>query len=259
MDKISILIPTYNSLDSLDLLLTSIFEGVSNEDNIQVVVGVDGTHDINKPILSKYKNRIETLIMEENVGLCRLTNLLVYNATNELILILNDDNVVGKYFDLSLLKHLPDNSVISPNQIEPFPSMFKQFEIWDAGRDPKTFNLENFCDGEHNISENRIDETGSTLPIFMNKTDFLRVGGWDETYPQGLVADWDFFLKCQLSGMKMLRTYNCHIYHFVSLSTNKTEEQKEKRRKDEIFGHEFAKYKWGYWIQHDENTNLKYL
>ena len=130
MDKISILIPTYNSLDSLDLLLTSIFEGVSNEDNIQVVVGVDGTHDINKPILSKYKNRIETIIMEENVGLCRLTNLLVYNATNELIFILNDDNVVGKYFDLSLLKHLPDNSVISPNQIEPFPSMFKQFEIW---------------------------------------------------------------------------------------------------------------------------------
>ena len=36
-----------------------------------------------------------------------------------------------------------------------------------------------------------MDETGSTLPIFMNKYDFLRVGGWDENYKDGMVADWD--------------------------------------------------------------------
>jgi hypothetical protein len=98
------------------------------------------------------------------------------------------------------------------------------------------------------------EETGSTLPIFMFKTDYLRVGGWDENYEFGLVADWDFFLKCQLSGLKMLRTYNCHFYHFASVSVNG-----EKRQKAEMEGHEYAKYKWGSYIKHDPQTNLKFI
>ena len=107
---------------------------------------------------------------------------------------------------------------------------------------------------EHEVSTVRTDETGSTLPIFMKKIDFLRVGGWDENYPEGMVADWDFFLKCQLSGLKMIRTYNCHFYHFVSLSVNN-----EKRRIAEEQGHYFSQYKWGTNIKHNIDTNLKYI
>jgi len=88
----------------------------------------------------------------------------------------------------------------------------------------------------------------------MSKIDYLKVGGWDENYEQGMVADWDFFLKCQLSGLKMLRTYNCHFYHFASVSVNG-----EKRRQAEINGHEYARYKWGSYIKNDPQTNLKYL
>ncbi len=32
-------------------------------------------------------------------------------------------------------------------------------------------------------------------------------GGFDESYPGPWVVDWEFFLKCRLNGMKMLRTY----------------------------------------------------
>jgi hypothetical protein len=41
--------------------------------------------------------------------------------------------------------------------------------------------------------------------FFMSKVDFLRLGGWDENYEQGMVADWDFFLKCKLSGLKNVK------------------------------------------------------
>jgi len=88
----------------------------------------------------------------------------------------------------------------------------------------------------------------------MSKIDYLKVGGWDENYEQGMVADWDFFLKCQLSGMKMLRTYNCHFYHFASVSING-----EKRQQAERNGHEYAKYKWGSYIQHNSSNNLKFI
>lgn len=254
MDKISVLIPTYNSPKSLDLLLKTLIDGASNKSNHQIIVGVDGTYDINKTTLDKYKNHVELLILDENVGLCRMTNLLVYNASNELILIVNDDNIAPRNWDDCLLLHKPNNSVISPNQIEPTPSMFKQFFHADLGRDVDTFDLDQFNKVEHEVSTVKVDETGSTLPIFMKKIDFLKVGGWDETYAEGMVADWDFFLKCQLSGLKMLRTYNCHFYHFVSLSVNN-----EKRQRAEEHGHQFAKYKWGTNIKHNNFTNLKFL
>jgi GT2 family glycosyltransferase len=249
---ISVIIPTYKSPEALDLCLTSCIQG-QKQDN-QIIVVVDGFYDLNKEILEKHKDSIEILNLEENVGLCRATNLGVYNASNELILIVNDDNVFSLSWDIELLKDYVPNSVISPNQIEPTPSMFKQFHIRDCGRDPKTFSLENYWKYEEPLRGLFSDETGSTLPIFMSKVDYLRVGGWDENYEQGMVADWDFFLKCKLSGMKMLRTYNCHFYHFASISVNG-----EKRRQAEMNGHEYAKYKWGSYIKHNPLDNSKYL
>jgi GT2 family glycosyltransferase len=249
---ISVIIPTYKSPEALDLCLTSCIQGQSLKN--QIIVVVDGFYDLNKDVLEKHKDSIEILNLEENVGLCRATNLGVYNASNELILIVNDDNVFSLSWDIELLKDYVPNSVISPNQIEPTPSMFKQFHIRDCGRNPKTFSLENYWKYEEPLRGLFSDETGSTLPIFMSKVDYLRVGGWDENYEQGMVADWDFFLKCRLSGMKMLRTYNCHFYHFASVSVNG-----EKRRQAEMNGHEYAKYKWGSYIKHNPLDNSKYL
>lgn len=252
MNKISVVIPTYKSPDSLDLALRSLIEGQANKNQLLVVV--DGHYDLNKDILEKYKEHIDILNLPENQGLSRATNLGVYNTLYDRILIINDDNVAPKNWDVRLNKMHQPNSVISPNQIEPTPSMFKQFDIKDLGKDPKTFDLEKFWKYCEYISHEKNVEEGSTLPIFMNKIDYLRVGGWDENYREGMVSDWDLFLKLQLSGLKMMRTWNLHFYHFASLSVNG-----EKRRQAEMEGHEYAKYKWGTYIKHDPTTNLKYL
>jgi GT2 family glycosyltransferase len=249
---ISVIIPTYKSPDALDLCLRSAIDGQLFEN--QIIVVVDGFYNINKDVLEKYSSHIDILNMEENVGLCRGTNLGVYNAQHDKVLIVNDDNVFPVNWDRDLLESYEENSVVSPNQIEPNPSMFSQFHIQNLGTDPKTFNLKDFWKYEVNIMKNQIDETGSTLPIFMSKIDYLKVGGWDENYEQGMVADWDFFLKCQLSGLKMLRTYKVHFYHFASVSVNG-----EKRQQAEQNGHEYANYKWGDYIKHNPENNLKYI
>lgn len=250
--SISAIIPTYQSPEALDLCLRSAIEGQQNKN--QIIVVVDGFYDINKEVLEKWAEHIDVLNLEENVGLCKGTNLGVYNSQHDKILIVNDDNVFPYHWDLQLEKIYQPNSVISPNQIEPYPSMFSQFIIKDLGTNSKTFDLKQFWKYEMDVFEDKIDETGSTLPIFMNKTDYLKLGGWDENYEAGMVADWDFFLKCQLSGMKMIRAYNCSFYHFVSVSTNG-----EKRQQAEQNGHEYAKYKWGSYIHHNPKNNLKYL
>lgn len=249
---ISVIIPTYQSPEALDLCLKSAIEGQVNKN--QIIVVVDGFYDINKEVLERYVEHIEILHLENNVGLCRGTNLGVYNAEHERILIVNDDNVFPKAWDIILEVAYNSNFVISPNQIEPRPSMFPQFNINDLGTDPKTFDLKKFWDYSYQISQNLTEDNGSTLPIFMSREKYIALGGWDENYSQGMVADWDFFLKCQLMGLTMMRTYNCHFYHFASVSVNG-----EKRRQAEMDGHEYARYKWGAYLKHNPQNNLKYL
>lgn len=249
---ISVIIPTYQSPEALDLCLKSAIEGQVNKN--QIIVVVDGFYDINKEVLERYVEHIEILHLENNVGLCRGTNLGVYNAEHERILIVNDDNVFPKAWDIILEVAYNSNFVISPNQIEPRPSMFPQFNINDLGTDPKTFDLKGFWDYSYQISQNLTEDSGSTLPIFMSREKYIALGGWDENYSQGMVADWDFFLKCQLMGLTMMRTYNCHFYHFASVSVNG-----EKRRQAEMDGHEYARYKWGAYLKHNPQNNLKYL
>jgi GT2 family glycosyltransferase len=255
---ISAIIPTYKSPEALDLCLKSAIEGQVNEN--QIIVVVDGFYDLNKDVLDKYKDHIDILNLEENVGLCRGTNLGVYNAKHDKILIVNDDNVFPQFWDTILVEEWEEGAVITPNQIEPYASMFSQFIIKDLGRDPKTFDLEAFWRfNYHYASGDKKDESGSTLPIFMSKLDYIRLGGWDENYEMGMVADWDFFLKCKLSGLKMIRNWNLHFYHFVSLSTTDTPEKQQKRQESEQNGHEYARYKWGNYIKHNPKDNSKHL
>jgi len=65
-------------------------------------------------------------------------------------------------------------------------------------------------------------------------------------------------MKCSMNGLKMLRTWNCHFYHFVSLSA-KTPEQLEISRQYEQNCHEYAKYKWGSYIHSHPETNQKFI
>lgn len=250
---ISVIIPTYKSPATLDLCLRSAITGQQNKN--QIIVVVDGFYDLNKDVLETWKDSIDILNLESNLGLSRATNLGVYNAKHDKILIVNDDNVFPRFWDTTLLEDWEDGAVITPNQIEPYPSMFKQFLIENLGTDVATFDLEAFWQFDyHYASGDKIEESGSTLPVFMSKIDYLRVGGWDENYELGMVADWDFFLKCQLSGLKMIRNWNLHFYHFTSVSTNG-----ERRQSAEIASHQYAQYKWGTFIKHDPDTNLKYL
>jgi len=249
---ISVIIPTYKNPDMLYLCLQSAIIGQKNQN--QIIVVVDGHHDINSAVLDHWKDAIEVLDFKQNVGLCRGTNLGVMNARHDKVLIVNDDNVFSKNWDVILELSWSDGALISPNQIEPYPSMFSQFHIKDLGKNVSEFDLDKFWKYEKSISIEKQDGFGSTLPIFMSKLDYLKVGGWDENYELGMVADWDFFLKCELAGVAMIRTYNCHFYHFASASTNG-----EARMKAEAAGHEYAKYKWGSYIKHDPQTNRKYI
>ncbi len=242
MKPISIIIPTYREPEYLKLCLESCIRGRINNNN-QIIVVVDGYYEENKHVLEQYKQYIEILILEENQGLCRATNLGVYNAKYDWILIVNDDNVFDNEWDIKLnesIKHYDKECIISINQIEPRTSIFKPFIINNIGTEPSNFDLFNFWEITEKYNCPKHFEQGWTLPIFLKKATYLKLGGWDEYYPNGLVADWEFFIKAELSDINIYRTKLTHFYHFGSVSTSIDRVQKEQQ------AHEYFKYKWGY-------------
>jgi glycosyltransferase involved in cell wall biosynthesis len=250
---ISVIIPTYKEPEYLNLCIKSAISGQRNQNQILVIV--DGFYEENREVLEKYDSQIDIINLKENQGLCRAINIGVYNSRFDKILVVNDDNVFPDNWDNDLLCDYEHNSVLSPNQIEPSPSMFSQFNIKDLGKSVQEFNFKKFIEYSNSIKKEDIDyHCGSTLPFLINKTDFLRLGGWDENYPtNGVVADWDFFLKCNLSNLSMNRTYKSHFYHFAQIATGKN------RQYEENHAHQYAKYKWGSYIKHDNESNLKYI
>jgi len=253
---ISVIIPTYKEPEYLDLCLKSIFK-TQTLDN-EIIVVVDGFMDLNKPVLDKYP-KVKILDLVTNRGLSVGTNWGVYNSSNPEILVVNDDNVFCDGWDMVLNNASFQNQIISINQIEPNPSMFNQFIIKDLGKTPQEFNLDKFLEYSNKLDKKYLDNTGSTLPFFMRKEDFLKIGGWDIMYPSPHIVDWDFFLKCSLSKFSFIRTYDIHFYHFAGAATRKTLEQSQESTRKELLAHEFAHGKWGSYIKHNPKDNSKYL
>jgi O-antigen biosynthesis protein len=251
---ISIIIPTYKEPEYLDLCLKSAFEGQVN--NNEIIVVVDGFLKLNQPILDKYPD-VKILDLGSNQGLSVATNWGVYNATHDYILVVNDDNVFPRNWDEKLTPFKQQGVVVSANQIEPNPSMFPQFIIKDLGKSPEGFDLEKYWEFE-DTQYKQAEMNGSTLPFMMNKYDYLAVGGWDIMYPSPHVVDWDFFLKCESVGYLMKRAY-VNFYHFAGAATRKTPEQDMESTNKERSAHEFAKLKWGSYIKHNPENNIKYI
>jgi glycosyltransferase involved in cell wall biosynthesis len=251
---ISVIIPTYKEPAYLDLCIQSILEGQDKKNEIVVVV--DGFKDINQKVLDKYKYDIVPIIFETNNGQQACTNHGVYNSSGEYILIVNDDNVFPKHWDTILLDNYEPKFVVAPNQIEPRPSIFRSFVIKDFGESVETFDLKKFQEEEPNYRKDVLQYDGCTLPIFMHRLDYICVGGWDESYPSGHVVDWDFFLKLEHLGYKMVRNMKLNFYHFAGKATRAPEEAESTARK-EAAGFEYFRYKWGRVATSDPITNSK--
>lgn len=254
---ISVIIPTYKEPEALDLCIQSAIEGQHCKDN-QIIVVVDGYYEINREVIEKWQHAINVLDLPQNLGMIKATNLGVYNASHDLVLVVNDDNVFPRNWDTHLMHAYKPNSVVSPNQIEPYPSMFRQFIIQDLGKTISEFNLYKFWEFSESVSKDEFDLSGSTYPFLISKEDYLRVGGLDEGYPGPWVVDWEFFLKCEMNGMQMIRSYHAQFYHFVSLGTKTPSQATESRMKEDLC-HQYFKYKWGTYAQHNPVTNSKLL
>lgn len=226
----------------------------------QVVVCLDGYADESRDVINKYSG-LHVMALKENRGQIYVHNNLVIHAKHPWVLVINDDNVLGRKFDARLQEALVPNTIISPNQIEPAPSIFKSFMIQDLGTTPETFRYDEFLDLEETIIPLRkITPDGGTWPLLIEKRYFMALGGIDPYFPSPAVADLDFFLRASLIGLKTVRFWGVHSYHFAGAATKATPEKAAQHNRKEQESWAYLNYKWqARNITRDFDTNLLQL
>lgn len=239
---ISLIIPTYRNPDYLDICLKSAIENQVNKN--EIIVAIDGFIEESQHVLDKYKKDIEVLNLGENQGMQTALNLAVMNATNEIICVINDDNVLSKNWDIIIEKNYHPNNVLTINQIEPTgPGIFK-FHVKDFGKTPQEFQYEEFIAYEQTIRSETVTLDGGVFPFVISKKNYMIVGGFDTMYSSPFVCDWDFFLKLDLNGVGFTRIHSLYFYHFGSAAT-KNGKEGEKFKQTEHLAAETFMYKWG--------------
>ena len=237
---ISVIIPSYRNPKCLDICLESALKNQHKENEIICVL--DGYAEESQHVVEKYKDRVGFVPNPKNQGMQHSLNVGVWNASNEMILIVNDDNVFPVDWDIILEKDYKQNIVITPNQIERTPSIFN-FEVNNFGG-VDDFDFEKFSKDEIKHRQDQLTDDGEIFPFLMNKTKYMMVGGFDTVYGSPFICDWDFFLKLELAGLEFKRSRKLCFYHFGSVATKNSNEG-DRFKASERSAEGIFKYKWG--------------
>ena len=221
----SIIVPTYNNIEYLKILLDSLKKNsrFNNEIVLHVNEGSDGTIDYVK------QNNIKHTYTKNNVGLCTGINLAAKLASTKYILYCHDDMYFCPEWDLILQNEIEKTNTnlyyFSGTMIEPKNGHIK----FDCGDCVENFN-------EHKLLNNYkklkyFDYQGSTwAPHLIHKEIWNKIGGLSEEFNPGIGSDPDLNMKLWNEGVRIFKGINdFKVYHFGSKTTRKNTEIKKNR------------------------------
>ena len=215
--EFTILVPTYNNIDYLKILLFSLKKNssFSHEIILHVNEGVDGTLDYVKNKNYKYT------YSEKNIGLCSAINTAVKLSTKKYLLYAHDDMYFCPEWDLHLsneVKNLNnDNFYLSGTMIEPNSGHIK----FNCGENANDFDEDKLLDNLEYLKF--YDHQGSHFaPHLISKVNWDRIGGFSEEFNPGDGSDPDFNMKLWKIGVRIFKGINrFRVYHFSSVTIRK--------------------------------------
>lgn len=224
--KFSILIPTWNNLDYLKLVIKSIRKNshFAHQIIIHINEGSDGTTE-----WVKAQSDIGYTHSKENIGICYALNTSRTLVKTDYILYMNDDMYVCPNWDLELdneIKRIGHNNFfISSTMIEPHgnnPAVI----IRDCGSNLQSFNEDKLL-GEFEKLEKE-DWNGATWPPnIIHKDIWDLVGGYSLEFSPGMYSDPDFSMKLWQAGVRLFKGVGkSRVYHFGKQSTKRLSNNK---------------------------------
>lgn len=221
----SILIPTFNNLDYLEICINSIKK--NSKFNHQIIIhvneGNDGTLEYVK------KNKFDFTYSEHNIGMPKALNQSSKLSIFDYILISHDDFYYCPNWDLEFKKEIDlynhNNFYLSGVMINyeknELINQSLQPPVFDAGKDPQNFNENKLLNNLDKIKT--FDYQGTTkCPGLIHKELWNKVEGWSEEFSPSGGDDSDFAMKLWQKNIRIFKGLGkCSVYHFGSVTTRK--------------------------------------
>lgn len=250
---ISFIIPSYNNLQHLKNIYTSIKK---HEPEAEVILLDDGSTDgtwewIQQQDCIKYRSN-------ERIGHTILYDKGIELATNKIVGILHADMIVGPNYTKNILKHLKPLTVVCGTRIEPpLHPEGKEKIIMDFGLDFDTLNIDAFEKYCLEAQDEFKDQTtkGMFAPWILYKEDFQAIGGHDPLFAPFPYEDSDIFQRWILNGYELIQSRDAFVYHLTCRGHRWNKQVGKDDDYYKIVSQRAARNylrKWGSWIKNDE-------
>ena len=250
---ISFVIPSYNNLEHLKNIYTSIKKHASEA---EIILLDDGSNDstwewIQQLDCVKYKS-------EKRVGHTILYDKGIELATNDIVGILHADMIIGPNYIQNILKHLKPGKVVCATRIEPpLHPEGKEKIIKDFGLDFNSLNIpsfESYCLQAQEEYKDQITK-GMFAPWILYKSDFQKIGGHDPIFAPFPYEDSDIFQRWILAGYELIQSRDAFVYHLTCRGHRWNEQIGKDDEYYKIVSQKAARNyirKWSSWIKNDE-------
>ncbi|QGZ54203.1 glycosyltransferase family 2 protein [Paraburkholderia acidiphila] len=217
----SIIIPTWNNLPYLRLVIDSLQRHSTHEHEVIVHVndGSDGTLDWVR------ERGIKHTASPANIGICHAVNLAAASATREYIVYMNDDMYCCPGWDEALVRKIgempTDLFLLSGTMIEPVDTGNACVVVQNFGRSAEDFRADELAAATPKLV--RGDWRGATWPPTLVHRDWwIKLGGYSSELSPGMSSDNDFSMKLWDAGCRVfLGVGDSLVYHFQQKSTGK--------------------------------------
>lgn len=220
--RFSIIVPTWNNLPHLQLLVKSIRDHSSFKHQIILHIneGFDGTIE-----WADSQEDVFYTQSDVNIGICKAVNLSAQLAETDYIVYINDDMYVcpkwDQYLYDEILKIGHSYFFLSSTMIEHYDSGNSCVIVANFGT-----NIESFEETKLLTQYDQFHKenwSGSTWPPnVVHKDVWDMVGGYSIEFSPGMYSDPDFSRKLWLLGVRYFKGVAAsRVYHFGSKSTKR--------------------------------------
>ena len=185
-DKVSVIIPVYNSEKFLKFCIESVLN--QSYSDIEIITVDDGSTDESLKILRKYENKI-SIIEQKNSGLTSALNAGIKKMNGKWFKWLSPDDILN-----------PDSLEILVNEAKKLPEntiVYSNWEIIDENEE----NLRNFVESNYNNLENfefnvrLLDDQHVNVNTSIIPSSLFERGCLFQNLDDPIVVDYDFFLR----------------------------------------------------------------
>ena len=185
-DKVSVIIPVYNSEKFLKFCIESVLN--QSYSDIEIITVDDGSTDESLKILRKYENKI-SIIEQNNSGLTSALNAGIKKMNGKWFKWLSPDDILN-----------PDSLEILVNEAKKLPENTIVYSNWEI-IDENGKNLRNFVESDYNNLENfefnvrLLDDQHVNVNTSIIPSSLFERGCLFENLEDPIVVDYDFFLR----------------------------------------------------------------